>query len=69
MYLQLCWWPLLATDPTVKKLTPTVQIQEEQLQATMGQATSGYCYYIGSSNFQLSVKNTNIKQQNLLNTI
>ena len=25
-----------------KKLTPTVQIQEEQLQATMGQANKGY---------------------------
>ena len=33
---------MLATDPTVKKLTPTVQIQEEQLQATMGQANKGY---------------------------
>ena len=25
-----------------KKLTPTVQIQEEQLQATMGQGNKGY---------------------------
>ena len=54
---------MLATDPTVKKLTPTVQIQEEQLQATMGQATLGYCYNIGSSNFQISVENTNVKQK------